>query len=66
MHHDFDYFSKKMNKRNKKSIAWSKKTMEEKEFMTLLEETIIKVKKEVMGRFFFPKVEASSFMKTNH
>jgi len=59
-------FQENMNKRSKKSLAWSKKNMKEEKLMTLLEEMIIEVGKEVMGRFFFPKVEASRFMRTNH
>jgi hypothetical protein len=35
-------------------LPWSKRSMEE-ELMTLLEEMIIEVGKEVMGRFFFQK-----------
>jgi hypothetical protein len=34
--------------------------------MTLLKETIIKAREEVMGRIIFPKVKASSFMKIAH
>jgi hypothetical protein len=44
-----------MNKRSETSLAWNKKSMKEEELMTLLEETIIEVGKEVTGRFFFQK-----------
>jgi hypothetical protein len=36
------------------------------ELVTLVEETIVKAREEVMGRIFFPKVKASSFVKTTH
>jgi hypothetical protein len=40
--------------------------LKEEELMTLLDETIIEAREEVVGRIFFLEVEASSFMKTTH
>jgi hypothetical protein len=36
------------------------------ELVTLVEEKIVKAREEVTVRIFFPKVKASSFVKTTH
>jgi hypothetical protein len=40
--------------------------LKKEELLTLLEEIIAKVGKEVTGKFFFPKVKASNITRTTH
>jgi hypothetical protein len=40
--------------------------LKEEEFMTLLDDTSIEARDEVVGKIFFLEVEASSFMRIAH